>query len=237
MPSTSERTFGQRYTKARELVEYIKSVPGYAPGNPDLEAGALNTFLDTVDSANNLAADLLSGLQTARDARLELFKGSEGLIKRCSQIRDYISSIEPKGKKSVEYKKAQKVVMRMRGIRLSAKPVAPTTGGTAPKTLSTSEVSFGSMLSGGKEVLQVIKSVTGYAPSNTNITIANFTAFVAQLDSKNTEVAEKVTNWDNAVEARSDLYKTLQEKVSKIKMALAGQFGRQSNEYKDSLSY
>ena len=237
MPSTSERTFGQRYTKARDLIEYLKLVPAYAPGNPDLEVPAFETFVDSVDTANNAVANQSSGLQTARDARLVLFKGPEGLIKRCAQIRDYIASVETKGKKSVEYKKVQKVVMRMRGIRLSKKRVSTGAGGTEPKTLSTSEVSFGSMLSAGKEVLQTITGLAAYAPSNTNITTANFTIFITQLDDKNSEIASKLSDWDNAIETRFDLYAALKDKVSKIKSALAGQYGRQSNEYKDSLKY
>lgn len=237
MPSTSERTFGQRYTKARDLIEYLKAVPAYAPGNPDLEVAAFDTFVTSVDTANNSVASQTSALQTARDARLVLFKGPEGLIKRASQIRDYISAIEAKGKNSVEFKKVQKIVMRMRGIRLSKKKVATEAGATDPKSLSTSEVSFGSMLSAGKEVLQIIKGLAAYAPSNTLITTANFTTFIAQLDAKNSEIADKLTDWDNAIELRADLYDTLKDRVSKIKSALAGQYGRQSNEYKDSLKY
>ena len=237
MPSTSERTFGQRYTKARDLVEYLKLVPTYAPSNPDLAVAAFDAFVGTVDTANNAVASQTSALQTARDARLVLFKGPEGLIKRCAQIRDYISSIETKGKNSVEYKKAQKVVMRMRGIKLSKKKISTEAGATEPKTISTSEVSFGSMLNAGKEVLQVINGLAAYAPSNTNITSANFAAFVTQLDNKNSEIASKLSDWDNAIETRADLYATLKDRVSKIKSALAGQYGRQSNEYKDSLKY
>ena len=237
MPSTSERTFGQRYTKARDLIEYLKLLPAYAPGNIDLEVLSLESFVDSIDAANNAVASQSSALQTARDARLVMFKGPEGLVKRCAQIRDYIASVETKGKKSVEYKKVQKVIMRMRGIRLSKKKVATEAGVSEPKTLSTSEVSFGSMLNAGKEVLQTIKGLAAYNPSNTNITNANFTTFVTQLDNKNSEIAEKLGTWDNAVETRSDLYVELKDRVSKVKSALAGQYGRQSNEYKDSVKY
>ncbi len=237
MPSTSERTFGQRYTKARDLIEYLKTVPSYAPGNIDLEVLSLESFVDSIDTANNAVASQSSALQTARDARLVMFKGPEGLIKRCAQIRDYIASVETKGKKSVEYKKVQKVIMRMRGIRLSKKKVATEAGAAEPKTLSTSEVSFGSLLNAGKEVLQTVIGFAAYNPSNTNITSANFTTFITQLDNKNSEIAAKLSDWDNAIETRADLYDTLKDRVSKIKSSLAGQYGRQSNEYKDSTKY
>lgn len=237
MPSTSERSFGQRYTKARGLVEHIKPIADYAPDNPDLLPAALTTFLNDVDTANNLAASTQSTLQTARDERLVLYKGPTGLIKRCSAIRDYLASKETNGKKSVEFKKLQKIVMRMRGIKLTSKLPKPPAGGTDPKKQSVSEVSYGSTLSAGKEALQVIKGLAAYAPSNTDVTVANFTTFIAQLDAKNTDIYDKQTDWENAVDDRAELYDILKTRVSKVKSALAGQYGRQSNEYKESLKY
>ena len=38
MLSTSEKSFAQRYTKARDLVEYMDQLPGYSPGVTALEA-------------------------------------------------------------------------------------------------------------------------------------------------------------------------------------------------------
>ena len=237
MPSISEKSFGQRYTKGRELVEYLKTIPTYSPGNADIEPPELESLLNDIDSANSDVASRLSSLQTERDARLILYKNNQtGLLNKSGQIRDYVASIDLKGKKSLDYKKLQKIVQRMRGIRLTKKPVAPAGGGEL-KTISTSEVSFGSMLAAGKELLEVIKTVPGYAPSNTALTVADFTTFLGSIDTKNSLVAQKLEEYDNSVEARSALYVTLADRVAKVKLALAAQFGKTSNEYKDSLSY
>lgn len=235
MAIPSEKSFGQRYTKGRELVEYLRTLPTYTPGNIDLETAALTTLLDSIETANSDAAARLSSLQTERDARLIMFKNNlTGLLNKSGQIRDYVASIDPKGKKATDFKKLQKMVQRMRGIRLTKKP-APQEGG--PKTISTSEVSYGSMLAVGKEVLEVIKTVAGYAPSNTALTVANFTTFLDDIDAKNSLVAQKQEEWDNSIEARSALYETLAGRVMKVKLALAAQFGKTSNEYKDALKY
>ena len=235
MASTSERTFGQRYTKGRDLVEYLKLVTGYAPTESALLPANLTTLLDGINTANSEVASAISTLQTARDERLTMFKNNTtGLITRCAQIRDYISSFHPQGKKSADFKKVQKIVMIMRGIRLTKKPPA---GDNPQKSLSTSERSYGSMLQAGKDVLEIIKTTTGYAPSNTAITIANFTTLVATLDAKNSEVANKQEVYDNKTEVRANLYMDLAGRVTKIKSALASQFGKQSNEYKDSVKY
>ena len=233
MPSSSERTFGQRYTKGRELVEYLETLPGYSPGNPDLESANITSLLDSVDTANNDVASRLSVLSTERERRYNLYKADNGLIKRCSQIRDYVGSIHSDGKKSLDYKKIQRAVQNMRGIRISKKPPA----GSPAKTASTSEVSFGSMLKVGKDVLEVIKLVPGYSPSNTNLTVANYTTFISQVDAQNSLVAEKLEEYDNGVEVRLGLYDELDDRVRKVKLALAAQFGKTSNEYKDSLRY
>jgi len=126
--------------------------------------------------------------------------------------------------------------MNLRGIRLSKKPPAGE-GGSNPKTRSTSEQSFGSMLRVGKDVLEVIKTVAGYAPANTNLTVANFTTYLAGMDTKNSSVAAKQEQYDDAVEARVDLYNQLDKKVSKIKLAIAAQYGKTSNEYIDVVKY
>lgn len=236
MPSISEKSFGQRYTKGRGLQTYLGTIPTYAPGNPDLEVAALTTFLDGVLTANTDVDSKLSVLQTERDNRQILYLNFEtGLIARSAQIRDYISSIEVKGKKSKNFEKAQKIVQRMRGRRLGKVSVAPP-GGTVKKN-STSEVSYGSVLAAGRELLEVIKTVAGYAPSNTALTVANFTASLNSIDQKNSLIYQRLEQYDNAVELRLSKYVTLADIVTKIKSALAAQFGKSSNEYKDSLSY
>lgn len=236
MASTSERSFAQRYTKARELAVYLDGIAAYSPSLSALSASKLNDLLDQIEAANASVASNLSAVQTERDERLALFKGDAGLIKLASQARDYIASVLPNGKKARDFVKAQKIVQKMRGVRLTKKPVAKE-GGETPKTISTYEVSFGSLLGSGRELLEVIKTVPGYAPSNNKLTVAEFTNFLDAIDDKNTLVAQKYEAYDDAVEARSGLYDELQDRITKIKLAVASQFGKDSNEYKDVVKY
>jgi len=124
-------------------------------------------------------------------------------------------------------------VQNIRGIRKSKKP--PT--GWPAKTASTSEVSFGSTLKVGKDVLEVIKLVPGYAPSNANLTVLDFTSFFAAIYTQNSFVVEKPEEYNNSVEVRLNLYDELEDGVRKVKLALAVQYGMNSNEYKDLLRY
>ena len=104
-------------------------------------------------------------------------------------------------------------------------------------SLSTSERSYGSMLQAGKDVLEIIKTTAGYAPSNTSITIVNFTTLLSTLDAKNSDVSSKQEIFENKTEVRSTLYTELADKVTKVKSALASQYGKQSSEYKGSVKY
>jgi hypothetical protein len=235
MGNFSETTFGQKYTKAGELVEVLNAIPTYAPGVTELEPAEIKAFLITVDSANSDVASKLSDLQTNRDARYNAYKNGNGLLKRCSQVRDYIASVHPEHKKALDYKKVQKYVQSLRGKRLSKKPVNP--DGSPAKTVSTSERSYGSMLRIGKDILEVIKTFPGYLPSNNDLTIANFTTFLNSLDVQNSTVAAKQEAFENSAEVRRNLYKDLKKKISKVKFSIAAQFGRDSNEYKDVVKY
>lgn len=236
MASTSERSFGQRYTKARDLVEYLEEIAGYSPGVPELESASIASLLDDVDSANSEVASRLSALQTERDERFNMYQGSDGLIKKAAKIRDYLASILPQGKKARDFEKAQKIVQRMRGKRLTKKPTL-NKDGSVPKTISTIEVSYGSILGAGKELLEVIKTVPGYLPSNSDLTVANFTSFLNSIDAKNSAVAERYEQYDDSVEARFELYDELKDRITKIKLAIAAQYGKDSNEYKDVVKY
>ena len=73
MPSVSEKSFGQRYTKAVGLAEYLKLFPTYAPDNAEIEVAAVDTFLGTVQTANESVSTKLAELMNEREGRLILY--------------------------------------------------------------------------------------------------------------------------------------------------------------------
>lgn len=227
-------SFGNRYTKAREFMEYLDLLPNFNPGVDNLLPNKVRELITSIEEANTSVASKNSILQTERDERLALIRGENGLISRASQIRDYLASILPKSKKAKDYERAQKIVQRMRGV--TKKPSA-NADGSLPSTNSTIEVSYGSILSSGRELLEVIKLVPGYAPSNANLTVTNFEAFLNTVSAKNSAVLQKREQFSDAVEVRANLYDELKERIKKIKSSIAAQYGKQSNEYKDCIKY
>ena len=236
MPSTFQTSFANRYTKARELVSYLGTLTGYSPGVDALTAPKLTELLNDINAANSIAASKNSLLQTERSERTALIKGEVGLISRSAQVRDYLASILPKGKKAKDYERAQKIIQKMRGGTKPRKSSADENGSPA-KTTSTSELSFASILGNGRDLLELIKLVPGYAPSNSNLTVANYEALLNSVAAKNSSVAQMREQYDDALEHRANLYYDLRERIIKIKFAIAAQYGKKSNEYKDSVKY
>lgn len=78
---------------------------------------AINTeaLLDIIEIENSTVYERLSNLQNVRAERYEMYYGNNGLRMRCSQIRDYIASLD-EGKKSNDFKKVQKIVQKIRGV-------------------------------------------------------------------------------------------------------------------------
>ncbi len=233
MPQQSEKTFGEKYTKGRNLAAYLSLIPSYQPGVSNLLPANINALLDSISTANSNTASKLSVLQTVRAERKELFHGDAGLIKRCSQIRDFVASL-PEGKKAGDFKRLQKIVQDIRGAKVKRKKAGTD---SSPKTKSTSERTFASMLRYAKDALEIVKTNPSYTPGNVNITIADFTLFLDSVDAKNAEVAEKYVAYSRAVNERKDFYDTLADIVRKVKSALASQYGKQSNEYKDAVKF
>ncbi len=97
---------------------------------------------------------------------------------RCSQIRDYIASLD-EGKKSNDFKKVQKIVQKIRGVNYVKKKKQV---GGGNKNISSSERSFGAILGYCKEVLEIIKTIPAYTPGNINLSIASFSLFLSEVE-------------------------------------------------------
>lgn len=145
-------TYANRYTKGRELAAYLGTITGFSPGVEDLTIAKLTDHLNSIEAANSEVASKRSLLQTVQSERAMLVKGEDGLISRASQVRDYLASILPKGKKAKDYEKAQKIVRQMRGYSHRKKSETNEEAVTT-KSISTFEVTFASILGNGRDML------------------------------------------------------------------------------------
>jgi hypothetical protein len=153
----SERTYGQRFLKALGIYNLVKDDAAYDPqGNDLITKAAFKAVVDKLGAANQTVADLEPVYDGAQDKRLALYFGPEGLRKRVSMVRAVIGGLKV-GKSSTAFLTVQRIGQEMVNYQKPAKEVA---NGTDPKR-STAQMSFGSLLLKGQEVLGVMKDMKG----------------------------------------------------------------------------
>jgi hypothetical protein len=241
MPSTSERTFGNRLEHARSLHAALGKITGYKPDNTALDTAPFGTYLDSVEAANNDVAgktQVLSDVRTGR--RLAYFgdakEGAPGLATLAARVRDTVGSMAG-GKNSPSYKQIQRLTQKISNYRPPKKAVSTTPGEPAAnkKEISQSEASYGSLVQAGRDLAAAAAKVPGYNPSASDLQPAALTAAMTALADKNKEVATALVDVRNAVAARAELYESdqsgLKSKFQQAKAAVAAQYGRRSPEY------
>ena len=237
MASSSEKTFGQRYQSGRNLVTLIENLKNYKPSNEDIMAENFSVFMDEVDQANSDVAQKKAALTEAQSARNEGFYGTGGLKKTAPMVRDFIASTNG-GRASTAFRNIQRECQKMMNY---SKPKKTKDDGKATaaekKAVSKAETSFGSLLQDAKNILEVIKTVSAYAPSNPSLTVEGYGKFIANLEKLNETVAKLKHELDVAVEWRGKLYEGpngLRERIRMTKDYIRANYGKTSNEFKEA---
>lgn len=241
MPSTSERTFGNRLEHGRALQVALDKIAGYAPDNANLTPNKFKDYLNDVEAANNDVAGRSQVLSDARTGRrLAYFgdakQGVPGLATLAARVRDTVGSMAG-GKNSPSYKQIQRLTQKISNYRPPKKPVTTPPG--APdankKEISQSEASYGSLVQAGRDLAAAATKVPGYNPSAADLQPAALTAAMTALADHNKTVATALVDVRNAVAARAEFYESdqtgLKSKFQQAKAAVAAQFGRRSPEY------
>jgi hypothetical protein len=242
MPSTSERTFGNRLEQARKLQTALGKMISYAPDNPALTLVNFETFLTTVEHANDLVASAGQALAGKRSDRRQAYfgnakEGVPGLATLAGRVRDAVGAM-PGGKKSASYKQVQKLVQKISNYRQPRKAISssPPDTNAQKKEISRSEASYGSLLQAGRDLAAAVAKIPGYNPTAADIKPAALTTAMQPLADHNKAVAEALVDAGKATADRSKIYEAdptgLRSKFQQAKAAVASQFGRRSAEYK-----
>ncbi len=239
MPSTSEHTFGNRLEHGRTLCVALGKIAGYQPDNQDLKPDTFDTFLETVEDANDFVAGFLQTLSDKRVARRTAFYGDAkqgvgGLGTLAGRVRDNIGSM-PGGKKSPSYKQIQRLTQKINNYHRPRKSVKTGSPDAQKKEISQSEASYGSLVQAGRDLAAAAAKVPGYNPKNADLAPAALTGVMKTLASHNKAVADALADASKAIDDRSRLYEDpntgLKTRFQQAKAAVASQFGRRSAEY------
>ncbi len=243
MASISEKTFGQRLTRAVALYDRVKGEAGYDPQeNPLITTAALAAFVGELKMANQQVGDLAQPYNQAQDDRVALYHGAEGLKKRVAMARDVIGGYQ-NGKKLAAYDMLTTIAQQMRGYRKPAKDPVPNGAATAAQEAaagpSVAQTSFGSLLQKGREALGILKGMGAqYKTSNPLVTVAGLGAFLTELEKQDSTVNDTLLPLRQATKARYALYEGeagFQARLAAAKSYVAGNHTKASPLYKDVL--
>jgi hypothetical protein len=237
MAKISEATFGNKLAKGQQLSDYIHTLNNYNPPNEALKKDKFKDLLKEADEINKKVASTSDLLTQAREKRSTLYYGKEGIKKRSAMVRDFVGVL-PAGKDSHAYTNIQKEVQKMSNYKKPTKKEETSADNevVAKRTVSSSETSFGSVLQGAKNILEVVKNLPNYAPANALISITGFTDFIATMELANQAVNTNLFAYSEAISKRQELYageKGMQRCFQDIKSFIAASYGKDSAEFKE----
>jgi hypothetical protein len=237
MARISEASFGNKLAKGQQLLDFVRTLPDYAPPADYLKAENFATLLDKINEANKQVASTGNLLAQARLNRTELYYGDTGAKFRCAMIRDFIGVL-PTGKTSSAYVTVQKEVQKMNNYKKPSKKdeTEASEKSALKRTISRSETSFGSVLQSLKNVLEIIKNLPDYKPANDLITIESLQKYINSIEQANQAVNAQLYPYNDSVVKRQEIYEGaegLRVSFQGIKTFIAANYGKTSTEFKE----
>lgn len=230
MASINENTFGSKLRNSQDLLNIIQGFVNYAPPRPQESITGLTTLINSIITANTLSANISQQYKSAITARQIAYRGSSTSIdKLLAPIKGAVDA--QYGKKSAESQSITSAIKAMRVTKLMKSPEDPTKE-IQDKSISQSERSYGSLIQSFSNIIASLQQFSGYNPSNNTLKIAGLQATVAQINTLNNTVAQKVQQLKTAQTSRNTQYLDLKDRVQRVKSYVKAQYGMTSNEYK-----
>ena len=233
MSSISEKSFGARLLRAKNILTQIQTFGSYNPPEPTQMPVAFASFLDDITEANAIESQLRQQYKSNVDSRQLAFrKGTSSLLKLLPQIR---GALEAKfGKNSQAYAAANEIIKKIKKtktVTVDAEPGDGNSGSNTPGSISQSQQSYGSLLGYFNDLINMLSQLAGYNPSNPALKVASLQAFALSLDSLNLGVLQKYSALHQQRQERLNLYEDLSGRVQKIKAYVKSEYGVQSDQY------
>ncbi len=215
--ASSERTFGSKLLKARDMLEVVKSFVGFSPPIPEDSPPAFASLLTEIDGANDAETEAEILYARAVTARREIFKkGERSVAKLLSPLRAAV--LAQYGKDSPEYVAVMSYVRALRSPAVAS-------------ASSPSQQSYGSLQRAFSDLVLTLEAFPSFAPSNPSLQTAALKALGVRLEVSQVEVANRFQELSEALARRSSLYAELSRRERRIKAYLLAQYGKDSIEY------
>jgi hypothetical protein len=239
--STSQRGYGELLESGRRLLAYVETLPDFAPADAELSPAGLRAFLQELGALNAQLESARAELRQARERRHQIYHGRGGLLERAVRLRDYAASL-PDGRGGPTHAALRRLLRVMRPYP-AAKRSGETTDpngaeaadGGAPRARSRSELSFGALLERGREMEQVVRAMGEAAPAQGELSADALAELLRQIAAANATVARLETQAARLSAQRAEAFRHqrsgLAGVVSRVRSAIAAQYGRGSAEY------
>lgn len=211
------------------LLTYLATQPTYAPDAAELTLPQLQNFLtDMEDATNQLITDAQATQQLIND-RQQTFEQARKLAKR---IMLYL---EANSTDDEAIKDVRTHYNEMQSKKVTKVQTVNEDGSTSEKTYSSNRLSYTSMAEHFQNMVERLKTVPGYAPSDNAIKIDTLEDLSAALHTANNSIATSFVTVTNTRNHRDQLMYSkntgLVDLAFRIKNYLKYKYGAQSDQY------
>lgn len=236
MASTSETGHAKNVANFNELILFILSYGAvYNPSKAGIRIASLQSLSARAKDAIDLVNSALANYGNAVAARTEAF---DPLSKFITRVMNALVATDASQK--VE-ENVRSLVRKIKGARATAKKTeeekhAAAAEGKSTKDISTSQMSYDSRLANFKKLIQLLESISEYAPNEEELSIAGLNTFYETLKAKNDDASASISPLSNARIARNQLFNAdntgMVDTALDVKAYIKSVYGASSPQYK-----
>lgn len=236
MANQTETGHAKNVANFGTLITVVKGFKtAYNPSKPSITLAALNTLKTKADIA-------MSNVNAAQGAYSKAIAAREVAFEPLSKLSTrIINALRATDASKAVIKSAESLVRKLQGKRATPKKTAEElaaleTEGTVVKQVSSSQMSFDNRIDNFDRLIQLLITITEYAPNEAELKTAALTTYFQSLQTNNAAAIDAETNLNNARIARNEvLYLPsggLVDVASAVKLYLKSLFGATSAQYK-----
>ncbi len=227
MKQVSEQGYGARLLAYKDLVRVMQKL-NLVSIRPEESVAEMTALCTQAETALTVITSAMQVYNSSNQNRATLFKtDANSVIKTLPVIRKYIDALY--GKTSNEAKQVATAIDRLR-----SKPatIVSATADAAERSISNSELSYGSMTQNYSSLITYIIGFQNYNPAIPSITISALQTKLDQINSINETVTNSLTDLRLARGQRNAIFPDLHERALRIKALIIATYGLSSEEYK-----
>lgn len=217
------------------LLQYLATLPQYAPDVEDLQLAPLQSFRDQMTTTMNQLYEESATLQQMVNNRVQYYDQTN---KMAARIMRYL---EANATDEAAIADVRAHYNSMKSKKLSRKETVGEDGNINVKTYSSNRLSFVSKAEHFQKMVERMATMSGFNPTDAAITLNNLKTRYQDLNSINSDINAQVQKVNNIRNERDQLMyqKTtgLVDRAARIKKYIQYKYGHQSDQEKALKSF